>query len=87
MKPSLSPILYKCFLKQNRFALKNNSSRSSSQLFPTAEDIFSNEFSAKEIPKQAQVVICGGGVVGTSVAYHLAKNFGWKDIVLLEQSW
>ncbi|KAI1235475.1 hypothetical protein IHE44_0002340, partial [Lamprotornis superbus] len=33
---------------------------------------------------QAQVVICGGGVLGTSVAYHLSK-MGWKDIVLLEQ--
>uniref|UniRef100_A0A8B9Q5N1 Pyruvate dehydrogenase phosphatase regulatory subunit, mitochondrial n=1 Tax=Apteryx owenii TaxID=8824 RepID=A0A8B9Q5N1_APTOW len=36
------------------------------------------------LPAQAQVVICGGGIVGTSVAYHLSK-LGWKDIVLLEQ--
>uniref|UniRef100_A0A8C5L137 Pyruvate dehydrogenase phosphatase regulatory subunit n=1 Tax=Jaculus jaculus TaxID=51337 RepID=A0A8C5L137_JACJA len=36
------------------------------------------------LPAQAQVVICGGGVMGTSVAYHLSK-MGWKDIVLLEQ--
>lgn len=36
------------------------------------------------LPAQAQVVICGGGIVGTSVAYHLSK-MGWKDIVLLEQ--
>uniref|UniRef100_A0A672FV84 Pyruvate dehydrogenase phosphatase regulatory subunit, mitochondrial n=2 Tax=Salarias fasciatus TaxID=181472 RepID=A0A672FV84_SALFA len=36
------------------------------------------------LPSQARVVICGGGVVGTSVAYHLAK-LGWQDIVLLEQ--
>lgn len=36
------------------------------------------------LPSQARVVICGGGVVGTSVAYHLAK-LGWTDIVLLEQ--
>ncbi|XP_028295903.1 pyruvate dehydrogenase phosphatase regulatory subunit, mitochondrial [Gouania willdenowi] len=35
-------------------------------------------------PSQARVVICGGGIVGTSVAYHLAK-LGWTDIVLLEQ--
>ncbi|XP_070616234.1 pyruvate dehydrogenase phosphatase regulatory subunit, mitochondrial-like [Erythrolamprus reginae] len=35
-------------------------------------------------PKQANAVICGGGIMGTSVAYHLAK-LGWKDIVLLEQ--
>uniref|UniRef100_A0A671Y6B2 Pyruvate dehydrogenase phosphatase regulatory subunit, mitochondrial n=1 Tax=Sparus aurata TaxID=8175 RepID=A0A671Y6B2_SPAAU len=36
------------------------------------------------LPSQARVVICGGGVVGSSVAYHLAK-MGWTDIVLLEQ--
>ncbi|XP_038609251.1 pyruvate dehydrogenase phosphatase regulatory subunit, mitochondrial [Tachyglossus aculeatus] len=36
------------------------------------------------LPAQAQVVICGGGIMGTSVAYHLSK-LGWKDIVLLEQ--
>ncbi|KAE8297393.1 Pyruvate dehydrogenase phosphatase regulatory subunit, mitochondrial [Larimichthys crocea] len=35
-------------------------------------------------PHWARVVICGGGIVGTSVAYHLAK-LGWTDIVLLEQ--
>ena len=36
------------------------------------------------IPTQAQVVIIGGGVIGCSVAYHLAK-LGWTDIVLLER--
>ena len=36
------------------------------------------------LPRDAHVVIAGGGVVGCSVAYHLAKA-GWKDIVLLEQ--
>ncbi|RFP90739.1 FAD-dependent oxidoreductase [Rhodobacteraceae bacterium 63075] len=37
-----------------------------------------------DLPTQARVVIIGGGVVGCSVAYHLAK-LGWKDIVLLER--
>lgn len=37
------------------------------------------------IPSEARVVIVGGGIVGCSVAYHLAK-FGWKDVVLLEQN-
>lgn len=37
-------------------------------------------------PKKAKVVICGGGVMGASVAYHLAK-LGWgPDTVLIEQS-
>ena len=37
-----------------------------------------------DLPTSARVVIIGGGVVGCSVAYHLAK-LGWKDIVLLER--
>ena len=32
-----------------------------------------------------QAVIIGGGVVGVSVLYHLAKN-GWTDCVVLERS-
>ncbi|MEO9649488.1 MAG: FAD-dependent oxidoreductase [Roseobacter sp.] len=35
-------------------------------------------------PSKARVVIIGGGVIGCSVAYHLAQ-LGWKDIVLLER--
>jgi heterotetrameric sarcosine oxidase gamma subunit len=37
-----------------------------------------------EVPERAQVVIIGGGVIGTSVAYHLTK-LGYRDVVLLEQ--
>ncbi len=37
-----------------------------------------------ELPTRARVVIVGGGVIGTSVAYHLAAA-GWNDVVLLEQ--
>ena len=36
------------------------------------------------VPTSARVVIIGGGVIGCSVAYHLAK-LGWKDVVLLER--
>jgi len=32
-----------------------------------------------------QVVIIGGGIVGTSVLYHLTK-FGWKDVLLIERA-
>jgi glycine cleavage system aminomethyltransferase T/glycine/D-amino acid oxidase-like deaminating enzyme len=39
---------------------------------------------AEALPTQARVVVVGGGVVGCSVAYHLAK-LGWRDVVLLEQ--
>ncbi len=37
-----------------------------------------------DLPQRAQVVIVGGGAVGCSVAYHLAK-LGWTDVVLIEQ--
>lgn len=37
-----------------------------------------------QIPQHARVVIIGGGVVGCSILFHLAK-FGWKDSVLLER--
>src|SRR5262245_5254723 len=36
------------------------------------------------LPDRARVVVIGGGVIGTSVAYHLA-HMGWKDVVLLER--
>ena len=36
-------------------------------------------------PTQARVVIIGGGVIGTSTAYHLAK-LGFGEIVLLERA-
>src|SRR3954462_13588242 len=35
-------------------------------------------------PDSARAVVIGGGVIGCSVAYHLAK-LGWRDVVLLEQ--
>ncbi|MBZ9996636.1 FAD-dependent oxidoreductase [Mesorhizobium sp. BH1-1-4] len=37
------------------------------------------------LPSTARVVIIGGGVVGTSSLYHLAKA-GWTDCVLLEKN-
>ncbi len=36
------------------------------------------------VPARARVVVVGGGVIGCSVAYHLA-HMGWKDVVLLER--
>lgn len=36
------------------------------------------------LPTHARVVIIGGGIVGCSVAYHLARQ-GWSDVVLLER--
>lgn len=37
-----------------------------------------------QLPKHTQVVIIGGGVVGCSILFHLAKK-GWTEVVLLER--
>jgi len=46
---------------------------------------FSTSKLNKHLKEDAEVVIIGGGVLGTSIAYHLAKQ-GMKDVVLLEKS-
>ena len=38
-----------------------------------------------DFPTTARVVVIGGGVVGVSTLYHLAKA-GWTDCVLLEKN-
>ena len=38
----------------------------------------------QELPKQAQIVIIGGGIVGCSAAYHLTK-YGYTDVLVLER--
>ena len=43
-----------------------------------------NQMTGNCVPESARAVIIGGGVVGCSVAYHLAK-LGWTDVVLLER--
>jgi glycine cleavage system aminomethyltransferase T/glycine/D-amino acid oxidase-like deaminating enzyme len=39
---------------------------------------------SQALPARARVVVVGGGIIGCSVAYHLA-HMGWKDVVLLER--
>ncbi|GAB1607286.1 pyruvate dehydrogenase phosphatase regulatory subunit, mitochondrial-like [Argonauta hians] len=50
----------------------------------TSKSPSSTSSTTTQIPDQARVVICGGGVVGLSVAYHLSQR-GWTDVVVLEQ--
>jgi len=37
-----------------------------------------------DFPSRAKVVIIGAGIVGNSVAYHLAK-LGWRDLLLIDK--
>jgi 4-methylaminobutanoate oxidase (formaldehyde-forming) len=37
-----------------------------------------------DLPDRARVVVVGGGIIGCSVAYHLA-HAGWSDVVVLER--
>jgi len=37
------------------------------------------------LPDRARVVVIGGGVGGTSIAYHLVQR-GWRDVVVLERA-
>jgi 4-methylaminobutanoate oxidase (formaldehyde-forming) len=39
---------------------------------------------SESLPAHARVIIVGGGVIGASTAYHLAKA-GWTDILVLER--
>jgi 4-methylaminobutanoate oxidase (formaldehyde-forming) len=41
--------------------------------------------STQGVPDRAKIVVIGGGVGGTSVAYHLAK-FGEQDVILLDRA-
>ncbi len=36
------------------------------------------------LPTQAQIVVIGGGIIGCSTAYHLARDHK-ADVILLEQ--
>jgi heterotetrameric sarcosine oxidase gamma subunit len=51
---------------------------------PASRPRLSGPASRPGLPARARVVIIGGGVIGTSVAYHLAQ-LGWTDVLLLEQ--
>ena len=37
------------------------------------------------LPRHARAVILGGGLAGTSIAYHLTR-LGWRDVVLLDRA-
>lgn len=42
-------------------------------------------YESNALPSKAQTVICGGGIMGAAVAYHLALNGLGHEVVVLEQ--
>ena len=76
--------------QRNIYHLKTPSGRliSSTTVLKT-ENVYDVEGGPLETivpPRHAKVVVCGGGVMGASVAYHLAK-LGWgSETVLIEQN-
>lgn len=51
----------------------------------TAENNAPEKYESEALPSKAQTVICGGGIMGASVAYHLALNGLGHEVVLLEK--
>lgn len=51
----------------------------------SSSSIPSSTVNTSSMKPHYRVVVIGGGIVGTSVLYHLAK-LGWKDIALLERT-
>ena len=56
----------------------------SSAVNPAIARAMDGESSSSDLPARAQYIVVGGGVIGTSIAYHLAK-LGATDVVLLER--
>ena len=49
------------------------------------DDTLINVPVTKQLPSRAQVVIAGSGLIGNSVAYHLVKEHGWSDVVIIDK--
>ncbi len=47
-------------------------------------EIQKDDSGGKKLPGHVKVAVIGGGVVGCSILFHLAK-MGWKDVILLER--
>ena len=44
----------------------------------------SSQSSQSSLPSKAKAVVIGGGIVGNSIVYHLAR-LGWRDLVQIDK--
>ena len=51
---------------------------------PEVKYVEDSNGAASTLPAQARAVVIGAGIVGNSLAYHLAR-LGWTDLALLDQ--
>ena len=70
-----------CLTDRNCNKYSSTKNLNSTSAFSTETNTFDSGNHPKP-PPAARVVICGGGLIGTSVAYHLAE-LGYKDVVLV----
>ena len=65
----------------NKNKLENIASNNNKLIQISASNLHTNNADFK-FPLSTKVVICGGGLFGTSTAYHLAQ-LGYKDVILV----
>ncbi len=61
-----------------------NGARDCMTITPIQENEYIESSNGENMKTSARVVVIGGGIVGCSILYHLAKN-GWTDVVLVER--
>ena len=74
------------FYSQLLTAKKFKSRKQAKNLATTKEDLNNNNIEHAIPPKDSQIVICGGGVMGAAVAYHLAIMGLGSQTVIVESS-
>ena len=65
--------------------IKSSSPTTTFNFFTTSSPNKSPDSNDVKFPLATKVVICGGGLFGTSIAYHLAQ-LGYKDVILVTRN-